>query len=173
MNRPLLFPCSNCLRHVRIDSGACPFCGHTALTRPSLQGAPRRERPARRTETLMYLAGTSALALAAAACGGEVLGSEGDRGDAAASAESGSNDATIMDQSVVVTYGLPPPFDAGEEHKVDAQVVDVAEPGDALDEAGCPVKCTLGCFVLPDGGVRCKMPAPAYGSPPPPDPPPK
>lgn len=55
-------PCPDCSRHVRIDDGACPFCGSEA-PRPAPK-VPRRRR-GRVTRAALFFAGV----LGASACG--------------------------------------------------------------------------------------------------------
>jgi hypothetical protein len=143
---------------------------------------PRIRRPTRRTETFIYLAGTSALALAA--CGGIVNVANG--GDATADAMSdgasidGSStdapagDGALMDQFIGNTYGAPPPFDARVhvDAAPDGSLPDTS-PGDAeRTDTGCSPACDWGCCPEFHEPMNC-CPAPPYGSPPPPDPPPR
>jgi hypothetical protein len=167
---PFLLDCPHCARHVRVGSSACPFC-EGALPASFGKGiVPRSKRPTRRNETLVYLAGTSALALAA--CGGivNVVGDDASSVDATMdgastdgmSADGTPIDSTAMDQQVAVPYGVPPPFDAGRDVR-DAEVI---------RDAGCPDACPTMCCHTPDAAPLCCHVVPPYGLPPdPPDPP--
>jgi hypothetical protein len=176
MTRAVLLPCPACARHIRVDSGACPFCARGLSASFDGPKSPRLPRPTRRTETLVYLAGTSALALAAAACGGIATNTDADSGDGATIADSAIVDGTLGDHFVGNTYGGPPPFDAAPRDSLTEGAHSDAESGDEGGpfEAGQPVDakpfacdaCAFGCCPsLPD--MCC--PAPPYGSPPPPD----
>ncbi len=55
-------PCPDCARHVRVDEGACPFCG-SASARPAPK-TPRR-LPTRATRAAIFFAGV----LGTSACG--------------------------------------------------------------------------------------------------------
>jgi hypothetical protein len=167
-----LLPCRTCARHVRVESERCPFCQHRLTPPLSARPTSHVHRPSRRTETALYLAGTSALAIAAAACGGLAnTGNGGDGNEDSSVGDGAPVDGTAMDQFVGNTYGAPPPFDARVEASrdgaSDARGFDSSKLGDTdrLD-AECSDACSFGC--CPSLPMGC-CPAPPYGLPPPPD----
>jgi hypothetical protein len=162
-SRSFLLDCPNCARHVRVGSSACPFCERALPAWFGKGIVPRSKRPTRRNETLVYLAGTSALALAA--CGGivNVVGDDASSSDAtmdSMSADGVSNDSTLMDQQVAVHYGLPP-SDAGRDAKA-------AKDAAVSVDADCPDACPLECCHVPDAASMCCHSGPPYGGVPPP-----
>jgi hypothetical protein len=155
MSHALLLACPSCARHIRVDSKTCPFCEREPPATFGTGPAPRYKRPTRRTETLVYLAGTSALV---AACGrivnvmGEDASTDGSSSDRTSSdgtsADSMGMDSTLMDQ-VAVPYGISPPSDGGME-------------------AACPDACPTMCCHDVDDATTCCSTVP-YGLPPPHD----
>jgi hypothetical protein len=87
--RALLLPSPTCLRHVRVDSGPCPFCDRGLPRSFGTSQAPFA--PPRKTRAGMFSHTAAASLLAATACGGLVAGSNDDAGDATVP------DATVPD----------------------------------------------------------------------------
>jgi hypothetical protein len=162
--RALLLPCPACLRHVRVNSGQCPFCDKE-LPR-SFGTSAAFFQPRRTTRAGVYSHTAAASLLAAAACGGLIGGSNVDAGDATApdggtgDASSGHEDAAIrlVDGGADVLDEEDAALDAAPCDSGPRQTLDAAACG-ALD-AYCPFfegECQLfECHVM------CP-PAPPYG----------
>ena len=175
MYRPLA-PCPGCSRHVRVDDGACPFCG--AAFAAAL--APRPGVDARRRLS------RAALFTFAASVGGAGCSSAVTTTDAAATPDTAAVvDAPVAvdrpaatDQGVAtdtgaedtgsigVRYGAPP-VDAGPPDDDGGPFPEYGSPPPV--DAGAPddegnVNADYGSPPLRDGGIF-----PLYGAPPRPD----
>lgn len=91
-----LSPCPDCSRHVRVDDGACPFCGSTEA-RPAARRPKRRAK--RLTRAALFLAG----ALGASACSTSA--------EEPAEAEQGEPSEADDVESMNDIYGGPPADD--------------------------------------------------------------
>jgi hypothetical protein len=164
MNPRLLLPCSACFRHVRVDSGACPFCGFELPRWFGALAAPLQ--PRRTTRAGAYSHTAAASLLAAAACGGLVAGTNADGGDA--TVPDGRNGDTSSSQDASVPPGDGDVLDAGDARTDAGGGLDAADAGPCdsgpamrLDACG-DVQCMWGsCFVY-ECQLRCP-PAPPYG----------
>jgi hypothetical protein len=116
-----LRPCSACRRHVRVDASACPFCGAPA------EAAQARSMPrGRLTRAAVFAAGT-ALAGAAAGCGGSEAADDQDGYETTGGGDTGGGGDVIVDDTggggdvedteddypppdhdVAMPYGAPP-----------------------------------------------------------------
>jgi hypothetical protein len=170
MSRAPLLGCPTCARHIRVDSRACPFCGRSLPAAFGAEPVAHHPRVTRRVETLVYLAGTSALALAAA-CGDVVTSSDGDAGDATTKLDGAQpDDRDRMQDSRGSEFNLI--LDGGSDTMLDA-ARDVAGEGSITDtgltDAPCP---DMKCHYYPDRccyGHCCPVTVPYGGAPVPPE----
>jgi len=109
-----LRPCPECLRHVRIDAGTCPFCNATYAQPGAVVSKPHRF-----VGSVTRAAVFAGAALLAPACGGDDRGpsdghvalpdsgpaSDGDT-DAATPVDTGAPDSIVA-----MPYGAPPARD--------------------------------------------------------------
>jgi hypothetical protein len=160
MHRALLLPCPGCFRHVRVGSGACPFCGKGLRRSFGTSRAPLQ--PHRKTRAGAYSHTAAASLLAAAACGGLASSSNGDAGDAgdATPPDRDGGDATLG-RDVAAMDAAVDALDGGGVELLDATPPCDSGPAEIADACG-DARCAGGQCILFECRIRC-APAPPYG----------
>jgi hypothetical protein len=159
-----LLPCPSCARHVRVDSGACPFCGGPLPASFRSLVAPRVTRRASRAGMYAHTARASLLAIAAAGCGGLATG-----GDGGVQKEAGSTDGTLVDHVIIPVDGGP---DASLDRTLESDALEAGSFDSSLRDSAAPSDATCQPDACPFNGRCCGdrcCPAPPYGAPFPPD----